>query len=175
MLNQILKAIDTAGRWMGTLAVASILGIAILITFEVISRWLLDKSITFAWEYSSYFFSTSVFCGAAFTMRTGGHVRVSMFNGLAGPRTRYAMELVSTLLGAGISIFVAYAMIFFAWRSFVQGSVSPTINATPLVIPQGAIALGLLMLALQMIARVIRVLIKVPTEDEAAKESFNVN
>ena len=59
-----------------------------------------------------------------------------------------------------------------AWRSLISGSTSPTISATPLIIPQGLIALGAGLLALQMLARLIRLIIKESPEDEST--SFQV-
>ena len=108
-------------------------------------------------------------------MRTGGHVRVALFKGMVGERANYLMDLLATFIGTGVSVFLAYSLTTFAWRSFANGSVSPTINATPLVIPQGAMALSLIILALQMIARCVRLIRNEPEEDEEAKNSFKVD
>ena len=104
----------------------------------------------------------------------GACARRALFRGFLSERGQLAMDVLATLVGAAITIFAASAMIQFAWRSFSRGSVSPTIDATPLVIPQGAIAFGLTLLALQMIARLVRLLTGAPPEDEATRESFNV-
>lgn len=173
-MRTLLELIDTLGKWAAAFSVVLVYGIAVLIIAEVFSRWVLGISLSFAWEFSAYFFATAVFCGAAYTMRTGGHVRVALFRGFLSARGQLAMDVLATLVGAAITIFAASAMIQFAWRSFSRGSVSPTIDATPLVIPQGAVAFGLTLLALQMVARLIRLLTGAPPEDEETRESFNV-
>ena len=74
--------------------------------------------------------------------------------------------------GVCVSGILAYALSVLAWGSFISGSTSFTISATPLVIPQGLIALGAGLFALQMIARLIRLIIKESPEDEST--SFQV-
>lgn len=174
MLSRLLKLIDVVSYWAGAFSALLVFGIAALIIAEVVSRWLLGISLSFAWEYAAYFFAVSVFCGAAYTMRTGGHVRVALLRGALGPRGNHAMEIVATLVGAAAAFFLASSLIAFAWLSFQRGSVSPTIDATPLAIPQGAIAFGATLLALQLAARLIRLIIGEPPEDDAARDQFTI-
>ncbi|MBV7396421.1 TRAP transporter small permease subunit [Mameliella sediminis] len=171
-MTRLLDILDRISRLTAILSVLLVFGIAVLIIAEVVSRWAFNHSLSFAWEYSAYFFAVAVFCGAAYTLRTGGHVRVALLRGLLGPRGQHWMEIFATLIGVGITLFAANAMVAFAWRSFQRGSVSPTVDATPLAIPQGAIAFGLVLLALQMIARLLRLFLNEPPEDEDALESF---
>lgn len=174
MLLRILAVIDTLARWAGAVSAMLVFGIAFLIIGEVFSRWVLGISLSFAWEFSAYFFAIAVFGGAAYTMRSGGHVRVALFRGMLGERGNHWMDVVATAIGAGAALFLAYSLVVFAWLSFVRGSVSPTVEATPLVIPQAALAVGAVLFALQIVARLIRLLIGEPPEDESAKESFSV-
>lgn len=171
-MTRLLGILDRISRLTAILAVILIFGIAVLIISEVVARWLFNHSFTFAWEYSAYFLAVAVFCGAAFTLRTGGHVRVALLRGMLGPRGRHRMEIFATLIGVGITLFAANAMIAFAWQSFQRGSLSPTLDATPLAIPQGAIAFGLVLLTLQMLARLLCLFLNKPPEDEEAVKTF---
>jgi TRAP-type C4-dicarboxylate transport system permease small subunit len=49
----------------------------------------------------------------------------------------------------------------------VSGSTAPTVSATPLIIPQGLIAFGALLLALQFLARLVRIFIGQEPEDNS--------
>ena len=175
MLNSIVKSVDTISKWTGALAAVLLCGIAVMIISEIFARAVLGMSISFVWEYGGYFYAISIFCGAAYTLRTGGHVRVTLFGGMFGERGKYIMELIATFLGTGVAFFIAYSLIHFAWRSYVKGSLSPTIDATPLVIPQTAIAIGAIILALQMVMRIVCLIAGLPVEDEEAKNSFKVD
>ncbi|WP_305985584.1 TRAP transporter small permease subunit [Roseibium sp. MMSF_3544] len=171
---QILSVIDTISRWFAGLGALLVCGIAALIIAEVVARSTFGASLSFAWEYAAYFYASAVFLGAAYTMRTGGHVRVALLRGLLSKRGQHIMEIAATAVGTLFSFYLAYALIQFAYRSFSRGSTSPTIDETPLVIPQGVLALGATLLALQMVARLVRLFIDEAPEDDATREKFTV-
>ena len=125
MLRTALGAIDTAGRWAGAIAAVLVFGIMALIIAEVFARSILGISLSFAWEFAAYFMGTAIFLGAAFTMHTGGHVRVALFRGLLNARGNHVMDLVATIIGTAAVSFLAWSLVQFAWRSFERGSVSP--------------------------------------------------
>lgn len=169
-----LAVIDSVSRVAAAIGAILVFGIAALIISEVAARSLFGASLSFAWEYAAYFYASAAFLGASYTMRTGGHVRVALLRGLLPERGQQLMEIVATAIGTAFSLFLAFAMIQFAWRSFVRGSTSPTIDATPLAIPQGVLAFGVTLLALQMVARLIRLMAGHDAEDAAAREKFTV-
>ena len=135
-----------------------VVGIAALILTEIFCRTVLNISLSFAWEYSAYFLAVSIFLAAAFTLRTGGHVRVMLLSQNVPPRTAHWLDLLATVAGAVIAGWLAWSLAAFAWRSWATGSTSATIDETPLVYPQGAMAFGAVLLALQLVARTIRLL-----------------
>lgn len=171
----MLRLIDGVGRISGYAAAAMIVGIAALVLSEIFFRNVLNISLTFAWDYSAYMMAGAIFCGAAFTLRSGGHVRVSLLTHNVPPLLAYLIDLVSTLFACAISMYAAYALILFAWSSFTSGRTSATIDATPLVYPQGVIAFGATLLAAQFVARLIRLILRQPPEDQAAKDSYGVD
>jgi len=102
-------------------------------------------------------------------------VRVSLLTHNVPPKFAYVIDLLATAFACLISAYAAWALIMFAWSSFVTGRTSSTIDATPLVYPQGIIAFGATLLALQFVARLIRLVIGEPPEDAAAKETYGVD
>ena len=80
MISRFLSVVDGVSKIAGGVAVVMLIGIAALILAEIIMRVALNLSLDFAWEYSTYFTAIVIFCGAAYTLRTGGHVRVSLFD-----------------------------------------------------------------------------------------------
>ena len=173
LLRATLNGIDRLGRLAAAVSVVLVVGIAALVLAEIFSRTVLNVSLSFSWEYSAYALGMAIFCGAAFTLRSGGHVRVTFMTS-AFPRAARAIELLATTLGLAMSSYVALALSQFAWRSFERGSTSPTIDATPLAIPQSALAVGAILLALAFVARLIRLIINEPADDEQLMNAFNV-
>ena len=155
-LARALAGIDALSRACGYLAAVLVLGIAGLILAEIFCRTTLNVSLSFAWEYAAYFFAVSIFLAAAFALRTGGYVRVMLLSQSIPPRLAY------------------WALTAFAARSWVSGSTSATIDETPLVYPQAAMALGAALLTLQLVARLVRLFVGEPPEDEDAKDEFSV-
>ncbi|MGZ0189361.1 MAG: TRAP transporter small permease subunit [Alphaproteobacteria bacterium] len=171
----MLRLIDAISKISGFAGAAMIVGIALLVLTEILCRNVFNISLTFAWDYSAYMMAGAIFCGAAFTLRSGGHVRVSLLTHNVPPVVAHGIDILATIFACGITLFTAYAMIMFAWGSYASGRVSSTIDETPLVYPQGIIAFGASLLALQFIARLIRLLLRQEPEDLAAKDAYGVD
>ena len=114
MIDAVLEWSDRFARAVAALAAVMIAGIAVLILAEVTLRSLVNTSLPYAWEYSSYLNGMAVFCGAAFTLRHAGHVRVQLLAGRAESRGRRVLELVATTLGLLAAGFVAYGLVILA-------------------------------------------------------------
>jgi TRAP-type C4-dicarboxylate transport system permease small subunit len=170
----MLRLIDTVSRYAGYAAALMICGIAALVLTEIVCRNVFNISLTFAWDFSAYMMAGAIFCGAAYTLRTGGHVRVSLLTHNVPPIMARGIDFLATVFGLAITGFAAYALILFAWQSFNTGRTSSTIDATPLVYPQGVIAFGITLLALQMLVRLVRLIIGEAPEDTEAKEAYGV-
>ena len=155
------------------LAAVLIAAIAVMILSEITARWLFNYSLSFAWEYSAYCMAMAIFCAAAYTLRTGGHIRVSLLSASVPPRAAWWIDLLATVVGTCISAYITLALIHLAWRSFQSGSLSATISATPLAIPQGVIAFGALLLTVQLMLRVYRLCYGLETEQDS--DAFQVD
>ena len=171
-LTRLLAGIDELSRTCGYVAAALVLGIAGLILAEIFCRTVLNVSLSFAWEYAAYFFAVSIFLGAAFALRTGGHVRVMLLSQSVPPRVAHWLDVLATAVGTLIAGFLAWSLTSFAARSWISGSTSPTIDETPLVYPPAAMAFGAALLTLQLMARAVRLFVGEPPEDEEAKQDF---
>ena len=171
-LRGFVRLVDALSFGAAILSAVLTFSIVAMILCEIAARSLFNISLSFAWEYSAYAMGVAMFGGAAFALRTGGHIRVSLLAGRLPPRAAHAVDVLCTVAGAGLAGYIALAIGQLAWRSFEAGSTSPTVSATPLVIPQGAIAAGAALIAAQFLARLARLLWGEPTEDTSM--SFEV-
>ena len=71
---------------------------------EIFSRAVLNLSLSFAWEYAAYFMGAAVFLAAAFTLRSGGHVRVSLLSSSVPARMAKAIDMAATLFAAALAV-----------------------------------------------------------------------
>ncbi|MGB1005823.1 MAG: TRAP transporter small permease subunit [Thalassobaculaceae bacterium] len=173
-MARVFDLIDWLARLSAYLAAFLIVAIAVLILTEIFCRAVLNLSLSFAWEYAAYFMGGAVFLAAAFTLRSGGHVRVSLLSNSVPAKMAKAIDMAATFFAAVIAVYVAYALLAFAWQACASGSTSPTIDEVPLVYPRGVMAVGALLLAVQMIARAVQCLMGLPTEDAQARRVFGV-
>lgn len=154
----LLRPIDWLSHKAAIVSAACLGSMTVLMLAEVVARNFLSQSLTFSWEFSGYLMGAAFFFGAAYTLRTGGHVRVSVLSETVPPIVAKVLEYVTTLVGLVVVGFLAYALFDLAQTTFSRGVRSFTPMETPLIIPQGVLVLGALLLFLQMVARLIRLL-----------------
>jgi TRAP-type mannitol/chloroaromatic compound transport system permease small subunit len=124
----------------------------------------LPGNIPIAWEYSAYLMGASFLLGSALTLRVGMQVRVELLLRAGKGRFERILELVCNLIGVLITAFLAITLARFTLQSYLSGQVS-TDSLTPLWIPQAVLTLGAMVLAVQMIARLLAWLTNQPLND----------
>jgi TRAP-type C4-dicarboxylate transport system permease small subunit len=155
--------VDAIGIAAGWVAAACLASLTLLMFGEIFTRLMsrifpnVPATIPIAWEYSSYLMGAAFMFGAATTLRTGGHIRVGILPQSLPPGALRVLELLATALGLYACWFLASSMTQFAWDAFQRGQTSIS-SASPMWPPKAAIALGACVLALQMAARLVRVI-----------------
>jgi TRAP-type C4-dicarboxylate transport system permease small subunit len=144
-----------AGALMAALRVASgaMLVASVGINFaNIIGRYFLSVSLSWAEEAMLFLMIGCVFLGAAPVGWMGRHIRMDVVVSLLPPRARRIFEIFSDLVTAATCV----ALAIFAWPVMTmlaeldQRSNSANI---PMVIPQSALPIGLLLMALLIVVR----------------------
>lgn len=159
-MDTLSRMADRFSRGLGYLAGLLIFIIAALQISEILSRNLLNTSLSIVWEIAAYLHIVAIFLAAAFTLRSGGHIRVTLLQS-ANPRR---FELISTFAGLAISVFLSYALVSLAWRYGVSGRTSGTTNDIPLVYPASLVAFGSVLLSIQLALRLFQAATGRPVE-----------
>ncbi|MEO8304676.1 MAG: TRAP transporter small permease [Betaproteobacteria bacterium] len=97
-------------------------------------------------SYAGYFMAGCGFLALAHTLKRGEHIRVSLIVEHLGPRAQRAMELASLTIATLLAGLFAYYSIRLAFQSWQFNDISTGNDATPLWIPQLAMAAGTLIL-----------------------------
>ncbi len=173
------RAVDAFQRFADTIALAAtylaaacLFALTLLVLAEVglgiLNRLFkgLPKDIPVAWEYSAYLMGAAFMLGSGLTLRAGMHVRVELL--LKGGKARLARqyELLSALVGTIVTGLMAWTFTAFAIRSFLSNQASQD-SFTPLWIPQAPLALGAIVLALEMVARLLACMFGGSPENQA--------
>ena len=173
-LRLLLDAIDRLARLDGWIGAGCLGALPLLMLAESTVRALsnfiswVPADIPVAWEYSSYLMAACFTFGAAMTLRAGGHSRGTLVLGRLAPGPRRLMEIAASLVATLFVGFLAIAMVRFSWSAFERGQTSISSGAL-LWIPEAVIAFGMVLLALQFLARFIQAVLGLPLEDHRIK------
>lgn len=147
LLRRTLNALYFAGA---VLAAICLLAIAMLILAQVASRWF-DIIVPAAEEFAGFLMAAATFLALAWTLRSGGHIRVTLLIRNFSPRFRRLQEIAVLLLAAALTARLAWSATAFVLESYEFNDVSAGYIAVPLWIPQLPMALGLVLFTVALL------------------------
>lgn len=92
--------------------------------------------------YAGYAIAASLFLALPATLLKGEHIRVTLLLERMPLRWRAAFEWWSLLAATALALYLSWYSVRLVWVSYATHDVSPAADATPLWIPQIAMALG---------------------------------
>jgi TRAP-type C4-dicarboxylate transport system permease small subunit len=98
--------------------------------------------------YAGYAIATALFLALPETLRRSEHIRITLLLNRLPAAARGPMQGLCLLLALGLSAALAWGAVRLVWFSHLTADVSQGADATPLWIPQLAMALGCSALAL---------------------------
>jgi TRAP-type C4-dicarboxylate transport system permease small subunit len=101
--------------------------------------------------YAGYFMAGAGFLALAHTLMRGEHIRVTLVLEHTAPRFRRILERWSLAVAALLTAAFAYFSVRLAWQSYALNDISTGNDATPLWIPQIAMAAGNIVLAIAFV------------------------
>ncbi|MGE5168776.1 MAG: TRAP transporter small permease [Rudaea sp.] len=105
--------------------------------------------------YAGYCMAATGFLALAHTLKRGEHIRVSLLLEHAGARTRRAMELWALSLATLLAAALAWYSVRLVVQSWQFNDISTGNDATPLWIPQLAMALGTAVLLVALVDELV--------------------
>ncbi|MEO0822097.1 MAG: TRAP transporter small permease [Pseudomonadota bacterium] len=170
-LRRMLDALYLAAGWIAAIFLVAIL---VLIVVQMAARWT-GSVVPGTAEYAGYCMAAASFFALAHALNRGAHIRVSLILSRLGPARRMA-EILAHGLAALLAIFFARYAIKATWWSHKLNDVSQGQDATPLWIPQLAMAAGTVLLAVALLDQFLRVLLTrhpgVPDGGEGAADEI---
>lgn len=157
MLYRIADALSLVAGFLAAGCIVALTGLILAeISVAFLARFIpsMPAGIGIGWEYSAYLMGGSFMLGSGMTLRAGQHIRVELLLRAKDGRFARFGELASSLLGTVVTVFLAVTMCQLTLRMFASGEASQD-SFTPLWIPQSVLAVGAVILALQMITRTL--------------------
>ncbi len=152
----------TARRWLdrlylfcGYVAAASLVTILALVTLQMAARWT-GEMFPGSTDYAGYFMAASTFFAFAYSLNNGSHIRVNLLLNAFGPRRRW-LEVWCFAIASGLASFWAWNAVKSVYWSHRLNDISQGLDATPIWIPQLAMAVGSVVFAVALIDNLVRI------------------
>jgi TRAP-type C4-dicarboxylate transport system permease small subunit len=143
------RLLDRLYLGAAALGAVAMVGTLVFVVLSIVGH-VLDWYVPGTDAYAGYCMAASGFLALAHTLKRGEHIRVTLvLEHLAGPRQR-ALETFAIGVAALLGIAFAYYSARLAYQSWDFNDVSTANDATPLWIPQLAMAAGAIVFAIAL-------------------------
>ena len=92
-MQKLLLFIDNVSTWVGQAFSWMIVGLTLMISWEVFSRYALDAPHAWAMDAMVMMYGTLFMMAGAYTLAKNGHVRGDVLYGFFRPRTQATIDL----------------------------------------------------------------------------------
>ncbi|SIO53674.1 TRAP-type C4-dicarboxylate transport system, small permease component [Rhodovulum sp. ES.010] len=153
-LRRVLDILYLAG---GVVAALFLVAILVIIVLQMLARWT-GQTFPGATDYAGYCMAAASFFAFAYALNHGAHIRVSLFLSVLGRHRRWG-ELWCFGIGAITATFFARYAIKGTYWSWKLGEISQGLDKTPTWIPQIAMSVGTVLLAICFWDHLVRLIL----------------
>lgn len=127
-MQKIFLKVDRVSTWIGQAFSWFIIGLTLLIGFEVFSRYVLNKPNPWAFDAQMMLYGTLFMMAGAYTLAKSGHVRGDILYGFLQPRTQAVLDLILYIIffipGILALIYAGYFYAADSWRILEHSSIT---------------------------------------------------
>ena len=146
-MRRMLDALYDGCAW---LAAVFMIGVLVMVLLSVLGRQF-QFHVPGTDAYAGYAMAAAGFLALAHTLKRNEHIRVTLVLGMLTGRARRGLELWSLSVAVLLSGLFAWFAARLVWQSIEFHDISTGNDATPLWIPQLAMALGTLVLFIAIV------------------------
>lgn len=139
---------------LGVVSGITILAISLIVTADVVMRYLFNSPFLFAGETCEFLLALVVFAGLGYTFQRGGHIRIDLITRRLPSRFRYWIR-VATFGTAIIYLFMLTWQVSLFIKESYSFNRESTVLLFPIWIPQLAMLIGALALLLVVLLAIV--------------------
>ncbi len=109
-------------------------------------------------DFTGFFLAAASFLALAYTLREGGHIRVTLVIGNLPTVIRRFFEIWCLGVATSITCYFTYYTARLVWESYSYNDLSAGMIAVPIWIPQCAMLMGLVILAIALLDELVAIL-----------------
>lgn len=165
-MDALTAILDRLARASGAAAAASLASIAIIIGAQIVAR-LMGQQIPAADDFAGWAMAASAFLALPYALRNGDHIRVTLIAQMLPQSWQRSLDTLATAIGVALAGWAAWSVVNFVLDSWRFDEVAQGMLAVPLWIPQLSMAVGMVLFALMMADRLLRVSLGLPLSEKA--------
>lgn len=146
-MRRLLDGLYDAAAWLAALCMIGVLAMVLL---SIVSRQL-GFHVAGTDAYAGYAMAAAGFLALAHTLKRNEHIRVTLILGRLKGKARHALEIWAHTAGVLLAGLFAFYSVRLAWVSRTINDISTSNDATPLWIPQLAMAAGAIVLLIALV------------------------
>jgi TRAP-type C4-dicarboxylate transport system permease small subunit len=151
-MRKLLDAVYDAAAYV---AAFFLVGTLAMVVLGIVGR-LVNWYVAGTDAYAGYCMAASGFLALAHTLKRGEHIRVTLVLEHLGARPRHAFELWSLGIASLLAAAFAWYSVRLTFQSWQFNDISTGNDATPLWLPQLAMAAGTVVLLIALVDELVR-------------------
>lgn len=152
--HSFFSILERVSEVSGIFCALSILVSAGVLTYEVITRYVLQTPTIWEIEFSVFLLIMATFVGAAFGLKNGAHIHIDLLTHLLPPRIQTRLHLVTSILALIFCALLGLMGWEMWWEAASKGWRSDSLWGPPLWVPYLFLPLGMTLLCLQYLVQI---------------------
>lgn len=149
MIERLRVVVARCNVALGMVSGLGVLGMGLILTYEVVCRYFFNAPTIWAQETSTYLYMWTMLAAASYTLQEGKHVHVDLVIDRLPPRGRMVLEGATSVVGTVFCAIVSIQASQMIAATLRFAKVSATPLRVPLWIPQSALLMGFVLLTFQ--------------------------
>lgn len=127
----------------------------VLMTMEIIARYIFQSSFIWAEELTRYLFIWFIFISSSYAITRKAHIRIESVMYLFPKKIRPYLHLIGTIIWFVFSVFLAYMGFDYSMQMLNAGSMSPSLGISMGIVYLG-IPIGFVLMAFRLLMITIK-------------------
>jgi len=154
-LGAVQAVLDGLNGIMAVLSSLAIAGAGVVLTWEVAGRYFFSIPSDWQDELSTFLLIGATFASAAWIQARRGHVAIDALTHILPPGIDHMRRVLADALSFLFVTFFAWKSVALLLEALEDGQTTPSAWGPPLWIPYGCMAVGMTLLALQLLLQVL--------------------
>jgi TRAP-type C4-dicarboxylate transport system permease small subunit len=154
-MDSFIDVVKAISRLCGILA-AGLIGFGVIVVCDMVfERYVLNLTTIWQTDFVTYSLIAATFIGSPYVLMTRGHVNVDVLPLHLGPRMRYWLAVVTSVVAMAFCIALAILTFLYWHEAWSNNWRSNTVWRARLWIPYSAMPIGLALLTLQYVVELV--------------------